>query len=79
MSSSAPSWWRRVRRSRRRISDCCTRSRTAEAKGNGLETLEEIERRHISHVLAARGQHHPDPRTLDIDRVTLYNKIKKYT
>ena len=51
----------------------------AEAKGNGLETLEEIERRHIAHVLARTGGNITQTaRTLDIDRVTLYNKIKKY-
>ena len=42
-------------------------------------TLEEVERRHITGVLqAAGGNVTQAARTLDIDRVTLYNKIKKY-
>jgi len=42
-------------------------------------TLEEVERRHITAVLqAAGGNVTQAARTLDIDRVTLYNKIKKY-
>jgi len=42
-------------------------------------TLEEVERRHITAVLQASGGNVTQAaRTLDIDRVTLYNKIKKY-
>jgi DNA-binding NtrC family response regulator len=42
-------------------------------------SLEEVERRHITAVLQASGGNVTQAaRTLDIDRVTLYNKIKKY-
>ncbi len=42
-------------------------------------TLEEIERRHIAAILhQAGGNVTHAARILDIDRVTLYNKIKKY-
>ncbi|MCX6553201.1 MAG: sigma-54 dependent transcriptional regulator [Acidobacteria bacterium] len=42
-------------------------------------TLDEVERRHITAVLQhAGGNVTQAARTLDIDRVTLYNKIKKY-
>jgi two-component system, NtrC family, response regulator AtoC len=42
-------------------------------------TLEEVERRHITTVLQASGGNVTQAaRTLDIDRVTLYNKIRKY-
>jgi transcriptional regulator with PAS, ATPase and Fis domain len=42
-------------------------------------TLEEVERRHITAVLHASGGNVTQAaRTLAIDRVTLYNKIKKY-
>ena len=41
--------------------------------------LEEVERRHIEAVLHHEGGNVTHAaRTLDIDRVTLYNKIKKY-
>jgi DNA-binding NtrC family response regulator len=44
-----------------------------------LATLEQVERRHIAHVLARTGGNITQAaRALDIDRVTLYNKIKKY-
>jgi len=54
------------------------------ARGGGgapgdLATLEQVERRHIAHVLARTGGNITQAaRALDIDRVTLYNKIKKY-
>jgi DNA-binding NtrC family response regulator len=42
-------------------------------------TLDEVERRHITLVLQhAGGNVTQAARTLDIDRVTLYNKIRKY-
>jgi transcriptional regulator with PAS, ATPase and Fis domain len=42
-------------------------------------TLDEVERRHITAVLQhAGGNVTQAARTLDIDRVTLYNKIRKY-
>jgi len=42
-------------------------------------TLEEVERRHIIGVLESTGGNVTQAaRVLDIDRVTLYNKIKKY-
>jgi DNA-binding NtrC family response regulator len=42
-------------------------------------TLDEVERRHITAVLQhAGGNVTQAARTLAIDRVTLYNKIKKY-
>jgi DNA-binding NtrC family response regulator len=44
-----------------------------------LVTLEEVERRHIIGVLESTGGNVTQAaRVLDIDRVTLYNKIKKY-
>jgi transcriptional regulator with PAS, ATPase and Fis domain len=45
----------------------------------GLLSLDEIERRHIAAVLEHTGGNITQAaRILDIDRVTLYNKIKKY-
>jgi DNA-binding NtrC family response regulator len=42
-------------------------------------TLDEVERRHITAVLHHTGGNVTQAaRTLDIDRVTLYNKIRKY-
>ncbi len=42
-------------------------------------TLEEVERRHIAEVLAHTGGNVSQAaRVLDIDRVTLYNKMRKY-
>ena len=42
-------------------------------------TLDDVERRHIAAVLhQAGGNVTQAARMLDIDRVTLYNKIKKY-
>jgi two-component system, NtrC family, response regulator AtoC len=49
--------------------------------GNGTEmpSLEEVERRHIAEVLRRTGSNVTQAaRVLGIDRVTLYNKIKKY-
>jgi DNA-binding NtrC family response regulator len=44
-----------------------------------LATLETVERLHIAHVLERTGGNVTQAaRILDIDRVTLYNKIKKY-
>jgi len=45
----------------------------------GLLSLDEVERRHIAAVLEHTGGNITQAaRILDIDRVTLYNKIKKY-
>jgi transcriptional regulator with PAS, ATPase and Fis domain len=42
-------------------------------------TLDEVERRHVAHVLRhAGGNVSQAARILDIDRVTLYHKIRKY-
>lgn len=50
----------------------------APAEGNG-KTLEEIERAHILQVLAECGDNQSRAADLlDIDRVTLHNKLKKY-
>jgi DNA-binding NtrC family response regulator len=50
-----------------------------EAAGGGPPTLEEVERRHVAAVLAhTAGNITQAARILDIDRVTLYSKIKKY-
>jgi len=50
-----------------------------EAAAGDMATLEQVERRHIAHVLAKSGGNITQAaRVLDIDRVTLYNKIKKY-
>jgi DNA-binding NtrC family response regulator len=44
-----------------------------------LESLDDVERRHIASVLAQTGGNvSQSARILDIDRVTLYNKIRKY-
>jgi DNA-binding NtrC family response regulator len=44
-----------------------------------LSSLEEVEKRHITEVLArCSGNVSQSARVLGIDRVTLYNKIKKY-
>ncbi|MBI2560926.1 MAG: sigma-54-dependent Fis family transcriptional regulator [candidate division NC10 bacterium] len=48
-------------------------------RGDGADSLREVERRHI---VATLGQHHwnitRSAKALGIDRVTLYNKIKRY-
>jgi two-component system, NtrC family, response regulator AtoC len=52
---------------------------TAADKDERLGTLESVERRHIANVLAQTGGNITQAaRILDIDRVTLYNKIKKF-
>ena len=51
----------------------------AAGETTGMLSLEEIERRHIAAVLEHTGGNITQAaRILDIDRVTLYNKIKKY-
>ncbi|MCL4848468.1 MAG: sigma-54 dependent transcriptional regulator [Acidobacteria bacterium] len=51
----------------------------AAAPEESIATLESVERRHIAHVLEQTGGNVTQAaRILDIDRVTLYNKIKKY-
>ncbi len=46
---------------------------------NGSKTLEDIERAHIMHVLQECGDNQSHAaEVLDIDRVTLYHKLKKY-
>jgi DNA-binding NtrC family response regulator len=51
----------------------------ATGETTGMLSLEEIERRHIAAVLEHTGGNITQAaRILDIDRVTLYNKIKKY-
>jgi DNA-binding NtrC family response regulator len=45
-----------------------------------LQSLEEMERKHIASVLASTGGNvSASARTLGIDRVTLYNKMRKYS
>ncbi len=47
--------------------------------GDDLCSLEDLERRHVAHVLERTGGNITQAaRILDIDRVTLYNKIRKY-
>jgi DNA-binding NtrC family response regulator len=54
-------------------------STPTEAVASALGTLESVERQHIQTVLEhTRGNITQAARILDIDRVTLYNKIKKY-
>jgi DNA-binding NtrC family response regulator len=49
------------------------------AHGDDLCSLEDLERRHVAHVLERTGGNITQAaRILDIDRVTLYNKIRKY-
>jgi transcriptional regulator of acetoin/glycerol metabolism len=44
-----------------------------------LESLEDVERRHIAHILSKTSWNITQAADiLSIDRVTLYNKIKKY-
>ena len=52
----------------------------SDARGEPVgKSLSEIERRHIKRVLEESGWNiHRAARLLEIDRVTLYNKIKKY-
>jgi DNA-binding NtrC family response regulator len=49
------------------------------AGSGGLASLDDIEKHHISHVLAETGGNISQAaRTLGIDRATLYNKMRKY-
>ncbi|WP_242392729.1 sigma-54-dependent transcriptional regulator [Anaeromyxobacter oryzisoli] len=51
----------------------------AAPRGGTLASLEEVERRHVSSVLAHTGGNvSQSARILGIDRVTLYNKMKKW-
>ncbi len=51
----------------------------AGATTDALCSLEDLERRHVAHVLEHTGGNITQAaRILDIDRVTLYNKIRKY-
>jgi DNA-binding NtrC family response regulator len=51
----------------------------APAKPGTLASLEEVERRHVSAVLSHTGGNvSQSARILGIDRVTLYNKMKKW-
>ncbi len=48
-------------------------------EGGGLASLDDVEKHHISHVLAETGGNISQAaRTLGIDRATLYNKMRKY-
>ncbi len=50
-----------------------------EAATSSVESLEELEKRHIEMILAKYGWNvSRSARALNVDRVTLYNKIKKY-
>jgi len=52
----------------------------AGARGGPLESLEHVEQRHIAAVLHSSGGNiSRAARTLGIDRVTLYHKMKKYS
>jgi transcriptional regulator of acetoin/glycerol metabolism len=56
-----------------------TRSAVAPAATREPGTLEEMERRHIAEVLTHTGGNVSQAaRVLGIDRVTLYNKMRKY-
>jgi transcriptional regulator of acetoin/glycerol metabolism len=51
----------------------------APPKAGALASLEEIEKRHVAAVLAHTGGNVSQAaRILGIDRVTLYNKMRKY-
>jgi DNA-binding NtrC family response regulator len=51
----------------------------ATPESGGAQTLAEIERLHIEHVWReCEGNHSKAARLLDIDRTTLYNKLKRY-
>ena len=46
---------------------------------NSIETLDDLEKRHIEHILKKYGWNiSRSAKALKIDRVTLYNKIRKY-
>jgi DNA-binding NtrC family response regulator len=50
-----------------------------EAINSSVESLEELEKRHIEQILNKYGWNiSRSAKALDVDRVTLYNKIKKY-
>jgi DNA-binding NtrC family response regulator len=50
-----------------------------EAATSSVESLEELEKRHIEMILAKYGWNiSRSARALNVDRVTLYNKIRKY-
>lgn len=50
-----------------------------EAATSSVESLDELEKRHIEQILAKYGWNiSRSARALNVDRVTLYNKIKKY-
>jgi two-component system response regulator AtoC len=50
-----------------------------EAVGGSVESLEELEKRHIEQILKKYGGNiSRSARALNIDRATLYNKIRKY-
>ena len=56
-----------------------TWARSASASDPGPGSLAEAERAHVQSVLDASGWNITRAaRILDVDRVTLYNKIKKY-
>jgi DNA-binding NtrC family response regulator len=49
------------------------------ARGGALPSLDEVEKKHIAAVLASTGGNvSASARVLGIDRVTLYNKMRKY-
>ncbi len=51
----------------------------ARGGGSGMVSLEEVEKRHVAAVLAHTGGNvSQSARILGIDRVTLYNKMKRY-
>jgi DNA-binding NtrC family response regulator len=50
-----------------------------EAMGDSIESLDDLERKHISRILEKYGWNiSRAARALNVDRATLYNKIKKY-
>ena len=50
-----------------------------EAADSSVESLEELEKKHILHILARYEWNiSRSARALNVDRVTLYNKIRKY-
>jgi transcriptional regulator of acetoin/glycerol metabolism len=50
-----------------------------EAAESSVESLDELERRHIGQILAKYNWNvSRSARALNVDRVTLYNKIRKY-
>jgi DNA-binding NtrC family response regulator len=61
------------------VSDFGLDDPAAAAAATAPASLEEVERRHIAAILAQTGGNvSQSARILDIDRVTLYNKIRKY-